>query len=327
MAFIRTIHSALKSAAAKADRYSRLRDRYTLDDRREGASLLVYLLIGYKPALWPFVIPRIAAAIPAGADVCCLSPGLHSPEVAEIARRHGWSYLATATNDVSLAQNVCLSLHPDAVFVCKIDEDMFLLPQTIARTLAAYEALKASGVADPAFMAPVIPLNGVCYRWVLERLGLLQAFEERFGVARLATANLPVQSDPAAARWIWRRTTPLEVTAERLAKASVQYLYCAVQFSIGLIVFERAFWEEIGMLPVHRRRRALGASTLGGDEAYLCKAAVEKSRPGVVTTDAFAGHFSFGPQYAGMAELLREAPELFAAPAARPTPLKAAGRA
>lgn len=311
MAVVRAVQEAVKAAVTRAGRYSRLTDRYAFDDRRRGAPLLVYVLIGYKPALWPYVEPRIAAAIPPGADVCCVSPGMHSAEVAAIARRNGWSCLSTATNDVSLAQNICLGLHPGATFVCKIDEDMFLLPDTISRTLAAYRELKASGVADPGFMAPVIPLNGVCYRWTLRRLGLLQAFEAQFGPARLATADLPIQSDPAAARWIWRRTAPLEATAARLAGASTRYLYCAVQFSIGMIVFERAFWDEIGMLPVHRLRLAKGASTLGADEAYLCKAAVERSRPGVVATDALAGHFSFGPQYAGMAELLKQEPELF----------------
>jgi hypothetical protein len=40
---------------------------------------------------------------------------------------------------------------------------------------------------------------------------------------------------------------------------------------------------------------------------------MEFARPAVVTTAALAGHFSFGPQYAGLKSLLDVRPELFAA--------------
>ena len=53
-------------------------------------------------------------------------------------------------------------------------------------------------------------------------------------------------------------------------------------------------------------------STLGGDEACLCAAAMVYSRPIVVTTAAVAGHFSFGPQYSAMRDLLCSNPEIFA---------------
>lgn len=312
-----SLHDLAKAAATRLDRLSRLGDRYSFEDRSEGRPLLVYMLIGYKKALWPFVLPRFRAAIPPETDVCLVSPGLEDPEIAGLAAGEGWSYLATSTNDVSLAQNICLSLHDSARLVCKVDEDMFLLPDTIAQTMGAYLDLRDSGVANPGFMAPVIPLNGLCYRWLLERLDLLDAFEAEFGVARMATSGAPIHVDTRAAEWIWRRTSPLEATAARLSGLEPGYLYCPVQFSIGTIVFERSFWEEIGMLPVHRRRRAMGASTLGGDEAYLCKAAVENARPGVVTTRALAGHFSFGPQFAGMSAVLEASPELFRPPVAK----------
>ena len=90
-------------------------------------------------------------------------------------------------------------------------------------------------------------------------------------------------------------------------------LLCPIQFSIGLIAFERRFWEQMGYFLVHRHRLLAGLSTLGGDEAYMCARAVELSRPAVVTTAALAGHFSFGPQYAGLKALLTEQPELFSA--------------
>ena len=88
-------------------------------------------------------------------------------------------------------------------------------------------------------------------------------------------------------------------------------LFCPIQFSIGLIAFERRFWEAIGYFAVYRRRLLAGFSTLGADEAYICARGLETSRPGVVTTSAVAGHFSFGPQYTALKALLDERSELF----------------
>lgn len=268
------------------------------------------MLAGYKPDLWRFVMPRFRAALP-DADVCIVSPGKYAEPLAKLCGQQGWSYLSTSTNDVSLAQNVCYRLHDKAAMIVKLDEDMFLLPGTISLLLAEYDRIKRENVVDPGFVAPMIPLNGFCYRHLLQMLDLLDEYEARFGKARLATSGLAIDTDPAAARWIWQRTAPLSATGVRLAQMERQRLLCPIQFSIGLIAFERGFWELIGHLPVYRRRLLVGLNTLGGDEAYICRRALEISRPGVVTTGALAGHFSFGPQYVGLKMLLDEQPELF----------------
>jgi hypothetical protein len=305
-------YDSLKSVFAAIELFSRSHDRFAFDNRQCGAPVLVCMLAGYKPDLWPLVMPRFKRAL-VGADICIVSPGIRSEPLAELCRGEGWSYLSTATNDVALAQNVCYRLHECADMIVKLDEDMFLLPDTITNLLAEYDNIKAAGVVDPGFVAPMIPLNGFCYRPLLDMLGLLADYEARFGIARLATAGLPVQTDTAAARWVWEHTVPLAVTADRLCSMKTRHLLCPIQFSIGLIAFERLFWELIGYLKVSRRRILAGISTLGGDEAYLCARALEVSRPAVVTTAALAGHFSFGPQYQGQIELLRHRPEIFQA--------------
>jgi hypothetical protein len=304
------VYSTVKDAVSAADAYSRLHDRVVFDDRRNGADVLVCMLAGYKSDLWPFVMPRFRAALPE-ADVCLISPGLRHDALSDLCRQEGWSYLSTATNDVALAQNVCYRLHDGAEMIVKLDEDMFLLPDTISKLLAAYRDTKAGGVVDPGFIAPMIPLNGFCYRYLLAMLGLLDAYESAFGRAKLATSGLAIHNDPDAARWIWERTAPLKATAARLDALEHQILLCPIQFSIGLIAFERRFWEQIGYLAVYRHRLLARLGTLGGDEAYLCARALETSRPAVVTTAALAGHFSFGPQYSGLKAMLDARPELF----------------
>jgi hypothetical protein len=307
-----TIYGSLKAGLTAIDDYSRLHDRFAFDDRRSDNPVLVCMLAGYKPDLWQFVMPRFRAALPE-ADVCIVSPGTRSEQLASLCRRESWSYLSTATNDVALAQNVCYRLHGAAEMIVKLDEDMFLLPNTISSVLAEYRKIKAEGTIDPGFVAPMIPLNGFCYRHLFDMLGILDEYESGFGRARLATTGLAIHTDPAAARWVWERTAPLAETAARLAQLEPRRLLCPIQFSIGLIAFERRFWEDIGHLEVHRKRLLAGLGTLGGDETYICACAMEFARPAVVTTAALAGHFSFGPQYAGLKSLLDVRPELFAA--------------
>lgn len=307
-------YGAVKRAAQAADAYSKFHDRVTFDDRRRNAPILITILAGYKQDLWPVVIPRLKAAIKAmgDADVCFLSPGKRDETLADLCRAEHWSYLTTSTNDVSLAQNVCFKHFDQAQLIVKLDEDMFLLPDTIANLVSEYKRIKADGRVDPGFVAPMIPLNGFCYRPLLTMLGLLDEFERQFGTAQMAVSGLPIQTDPAVARWIWEKTSPLEHLAEALLSIERDDLLSPIQFSIGIIAFERDFWEKFGYFTVHRRKLIAGLNTLGGDESHICAAAMTHSRPIVVTTKAVAGHFSFGPQYAGMIELMRSNPALFA---------------
>jgi hypothetical protein len=304
-------YGTLKKLITAADSYSKSHDRMTFDDRRTNATVLVAMLIGYKPDLWPLTMPRFKRALPP-ADVCLVSPGMRSDALADLCRAEGWSYLSTATNDVSLAQNVCYRMHDAAEMIVKLDEDMFLLSSTISDLLLEYKRLKNEGVVDPSAVAPMIPLNGFCYRYCLEALQLLDEYESLFGVAKLGTSGLAIHTKCAAARWMWERTSPLEVLSAQLANKKGAHLFSPIQFSIGMIAFERKFWEAIGYFSVSRRRLLTRINTLGSDEACLCSAAMHHARPIITTYATVAGHFSFGPQYRGMLAFLKDNRELFA---------------
>jgi len=286
------------------------RDHHCFDDRSRKSKVLICFMAGYKPELWQYAMPRFSAAATQG-DICLVTPGLRSDDLRKHCRTEGWSYLGTAVPDVSLAQNLCYQLHPYASMFVKVDEDMFLLPDTITKLLSQYHAIKADGVVDLGFIAPMMPLNGICYRPLLEMLGLLGDFEHRFGKARSAHAGLPIQDDPKTARWIWEKTAPLSATAEKLGRKPPVHLPCSIRLNIGMIAFERKFWRDVGYLPVNRRRLGAGLTTQGADEEHICGKAVTLSRPGVVTTAALAGHFAFNAQYESMLKLLKRRPKLF----------------
>src|SRR6185312_156505 len=92
--------------------------KYTFINRQHGAPNLVVVLIGFKPKLWTCVVPRLHQALTATSslarefDVCLVTPGSFNPHVASLAQHHKWSYLHTAANRVSLAQNLAVLIHP-----------------------------------------------------------------------------------------------------------------------------------------------------------------------------------------------------------------------
>lgn len=151
------VRAALKRWTRDINSRIRISDHHHFEDRRRRAPVLACLLAGYKSELWPRVLPRFKAALPAGADVCVVTPGLRSGHFADLCRREGWSYLSIATNEVALAQNVCYRLHDRAEIIVKIDEDMFLTPGGVATLVAEHRRIKSEGIVDPGFVAPMIP--------------------------------------------------------------------------------------------------------------------------------------------------------------------------
>jgi len=305
-------YGAAKNGVGKVNNWLKFSDRYRHINRASGRTTLVTMLIGYKPALWEPVVRGLLQALPADCDVCLISPGKFEPGVEAIAERHGWSYLSTSTNDVSLAQNIGIQLHPQAELIVKVDEDMFLLPDTLTGTIEFFRATQRAGVIDPGFASPMIPINGVCYRPLLQLLGKLDEYESLFGTAKLSTSGIPVQTSPEAARWIWQATAPIGETVQKLRAAALEPILAPIQFSIGAIVFERKFWNEFGFFPVYRHKLMMGHNTLGCDERHICKATIEWFKPGIVCPTTLAGHFSFGPQYEAVKQLMDEQPALFA---------------
>ena len=315
MSFVMQCYGSVKSAAAKLKRRSDLSDSYQFVDRSSRAATVVIVLAGYKAPLWPYVFPRLERAIPEGTDVCIMSAGRRDEALDELAAKNGWSYLASRTNDICLVQNIAIALHPAATRIVKIDEDVFVTKDTIRDCLDYLTEVKKAGVVDPAFVAPMLNINGVCYRPLLERLGLLAEFEAKYGVARVATLGTALTDDAEVARWMWQKTSPLESTLDRIRGDGAAMLLSPVQFSIGMIVLERSFLDQIGLLPVRRHMLLMQQSTLGADEEYLCRKAVFHARPIVICPHALAGHFSFGRQYGGMLDFLATSPEVFLPPA------------
>ena len=301
--------SRLLKARDDLQRSWNVRGKYTFIDRQRGAPNLVVVLIGFKPKLWNSVVPRLRRALtsdPALAgqfDVCLVTPGSFKPQLAAIAEENGWSYLHTAANRVSLGQNLAVRVDPKAEFIHKLDEDIFLPPAYFEQMVTSYAQVKRDGRYRVGFCAPLLNVNGYSYIPFLDRLNLTAEYRERFGELMFAANGVKIQNNPEACRWIWEHTLPFDATAERIAEQGFRYSPIPHRFSIGAIMMERGFWDELGGM---HNTVAGGPKALGSDEDYLCRECVAASRVMICFEHILAGHFSFGPQEAGMLPFLPE---------------------
>ncbi len=282
-------------------------------NRQRGERILLLVIAGYKPWLYRLVFPRLKSFLPDfPMDLCLLSSGRFDPELSELAKDWDCSYLSTKRNCVTLAQNMAIELHPEAEFIFKMDEDIFVTKGCFEALLSLYRRVEEEGPYRPGLTAPLIPVNGYGYRRLLTELSLLKRYEEKFERPLTAAGReYRIESDPAAARFFWGEggeVPPLDALNRRFSGKGFRYEACPVRFSIGFILFRRSLWEEMGRFPVR------GGSCMGLDEDRLCSFCMTHSRAILVSENTVVGHFSFGKQTEGMRRFLEEHPERFLTP-------------
>lgn len=291
---------AADSVSWRAQRRLNRHGVYEFVDRSTGADEMLIIVAGYRAYLWPYTLSRIGRFVPAGVDVCIVSPGVAPPRLDALAARNGWSWLHTRKNALALGQNLAIELHPRARYVHKLDEDIFVGEGYFTRMRGGLLRVRADGVFTPGFVAPVINVNGFSYRLFLEARDLVNSYQKRFGELHQACGGVRAQYDPEAAVWLWDHSLPLDETMRAFAERPPGYTPIPHRFSIGAFVLERDLWEAIGGFIVHAR------GGLGHEERQLCQECVDLSRVPVVLHDVFAGHFAFGSQEPMMRERLRE---------------------
>ncbi len=120
--------------------------RYTFHDRRKHSHSLIIILAGYKPFLWGDVLERVERFAPTDTDICIASSGKYDHTLAETAKQNSWSYLSIRRNCVELALNVAILLHPEAEFIYKIDEDIFVTQHSFDILMLTYQKVLHDGL-------------------------------------------------------------------------------------------------------------------------------------------------------------------------------------
>ena len=285
--------------------------RYVYESRKKNNKKLLLLLAGYKTFLYPEVIGRLERYLCDNIDVCIVSSGLYDKVLSEYAKKNSWSYLSTERNCVSLAQNIAIKLHPNAEFIYKMDEDIFLTENTFEILMDTYKKVEADGRYNVGFVAPLIPINGYGHTRILVKLGLEDTYENRFEKIKVAAGQeRMVENNPEVARFFWGAggiVPSIDTLNKKFQHEPLNYSVCPIRFSIGFILFHRNTWLDMGMLRV-----PLWGSAMGEDEVQICSCAMRQSKAIIVAENTVVGHLSFGKQNEQMKKYFLEHREVFA---------------
>ena len=288
------------------------RGNYNFMNSSKNRKKLCIVLAGYKQPIWEDVFDRLKASVPENIDVCVLSSGLYNEELDSLCRNNDWSYIYTRKNQLCHIQNLAIKLHPKAQWIYKIDEDIFLTKGFFEKLMEAWDYSEKELDVCPSLVAPLINVNGYSYIRLIDKLGLRDSYESRFGQAKISSGiehHELIRTDDNFSRYMWGNDEEALRDIDRLTDTFLQekisVSLCPVRFSIGAILFSRDFWREIKGFP----ERA--GNGLGDDEEHISEYAVNNARPIVVCDNVVVGHLGFGPQTESMLSYYRANRELF----------------
>ncbi len=277
--------------------------------RGNNSEKICIILAGYKEYLYAYVFQRIEMFTPSDVDICVVSSGLFSDKLDEICEKNNWTYISTKENNVCLVQNVAIKEHPHAKYIYKLDEDIFITKGFFEKMFEALEQSKKEPY-NCGVIAPLIPVNGYGHVRVLNKLGLIDKYAEMFEKPMHAAGpDRMIENNPETAMFFWGKgdyVPNIDVLNEMFSKDAKSLRPCPIRFSIGAILFERSFIEDMGYFPVDR-----ATSGMAQDEIKLCSFCCIYSRPIIVTENVLVGHFSFGPQTDSMKQYLINNTEKF----------------
>ena len=194
---------AVKKWREKLQKRRNLAFKGNFVNRSNGENILCIVLAGYKEFLFPSVFGRLKKYMMEGIDVCVVSSGLYSSKLEKMCDENRWSYISVKRNNVMLAQNVAIHLHPQAKYIFKLDEDIFITEHYFANMMKAYEHAK-EGDYTPGVLAPLININGYGHMRILEKLELKQIYKEKFEVPKyMAGRQRMIEWNPAVAKFFW----------------------------------------------------------------------------------------------------------------------------
>lgn len=305
----KNMYSQLKSLKNKYQVRTKFKVDCNFINRSNGAQCLVIVLAGYKDFLYSTVFERIKFAANSNFDVCVISSGKYSSELDELCKINSWSYLSTKENNVCLVQNVAIQKHPNAKYIFKLDEDVFIPANYFDRMMKAYEHALTEKFRV-GVLAPMLTINGFSSPLILEKLEMVNTYVEKFGEFKFESGpDATYESNPDFAKFMWGDNGLMPSIDEIDAKCSqnkTSEIPCPYRFSIGAILFERSLWEKMGYFTVKK-----GSTGMGLDEIELDSYCFLNSRPLMVSENIVVGHLSFGKQNAAMKEYYMKNKEKF----------------
>lgn len=268
--------------------------RYKFEDRSKNSDTLCMILSGYKEFTWDIIFERIKKFADDDMDICIVSSGLYSQRLSEIAKENNWSYISTKRNCIPLIQNMALKLFPNAKYIYKLDEDIFVTKNFFKTVRETYDEVQENGEYNVGFVAPILPLNGYAHVRLLKKLDLMDYYEEHFEKVKYAAGSQRfIESNEDVAKFMWGRNDiipHIDDLDQILHDMPFEYSASTVRFSIGAIFYHRDLWEEMPYFKVDFTKG------LGMDEVQLCAFCINSSKGMIISENTAVGHLSFGPQ-------------------------------
>lgn len=289
---------------------SKTKTKYKFVNRSKSNKKLCIVLAGYKEFVYDILFKRIKKFSPSDIDFCIISSGKYCEILDKICQENNWSYLSTERNNVCVAQNLAIHLHPDAEYIYKLDEDIFITENYFETTFETMQRVTEESDYAVGFVAPLILINGYSTLRILKKLNLRGEYEKRFEKLYHAHgSDRMIENSPDVAEFMWGEggIIPHIDDINRIFQSEeFSYSICPIRFSIGAVLFKREVFEEFGMFNVS----TIG-NDLGNDESQLCSVATELSKAIIVAENSVVGHLSFGKQNNTMKEYFLKHPEKF----------------
>lgn len=283
--------------------------RYTFENRSKNSENLCIILAGYKEFTWDIIFDRINKFSNNDIDICILSSGLYSKRLSDIAKKYNWSYLSTKQNKVTLIQNTAIKLFPNAKFIYKLDEDIFVTKNFFNTLKETYFQVQNEERYEVGFVAPMIPINAYCYGELLRILNLEDYYEKHFEKIKYRyDEDVMIVYNPDVSRFLWGENNlipQIDDLDKLLNNSKFSYSASTIRFNIGAILFPREVWEKMLYFKVDF------TNGLGRDETQLCSYCITTSRAMIVSENTCVGHLSFSLTNAEMEDYFKENPEKF----------------
>lgn len=180
-------------------------------------------------------------------------------------------------------EGLVLALHRHALVV-KLDEDVFVTAGWLEGMLRAYRNNAADNVALVSALVPNNQIGKIC---------LAEALQRHFPQGFSATVRRdPVHQNADYATWIWHRVLRGDLRDTRcpILRSGISQRFDGA-LNINCILFDSRITERV--LPFTK-----------GDEQAINDALVQNGLFGLMTTEAVAHHYSFGPQQAQMDSMI-----------------------
>jgi len=281
-------------------------------DNRSKSKVTVLLLAGKYHFLWDITFRRMYE-YSSGYDVIVVNPGgLNREKALSLVKEFGWSYFESYPALLEAAENYVIHNLVESPLVIKVDDDIFITNHTFPKLISGYKRIAECG-AEIGFVAPVLNVNTISYYYFLQTLDLTEQYSHLFEDPMIFRnwKKQMIWYDGRTAEWIWEHSLPLNDISEIFAERNRDsFVPIPTRFSIGLILFEREFFEQtLGFFATFpkvkltvKNHKASSGSNLkiplfpDIDEASINFYSDWSHRGRFLILDAFAGHFSYFPQ-------------------------------